>query len=168
MTPGQNSTLNCDPNPRSHINVESWVGVTIKRGIQTWGHNSMWNQDLGVTIQRGIMTEGQISTWNLDRDHNSTWNSDPGSHLDVELWPEVTIFNVELWPRVKIPRWIITPGRNSTLKFDRSLRSQSNVESWLEVKIQRKIKTRGHNSTWNQDLGSQLNEGVKFYPSEGS
>ena len=92
MTPGQNSTLNCDPNPRLHINL---------------GHNSTWNQDpvsqfnvesrpvdiipreilIRVTIQRGIMTRG----------HNSTLSYDPGSQ-----------FNVELWSYVQISRWIMT------------------------------------------------------------
>ena len=33
MTPGQNPTLNCDPNLMSQFNVESWLGVTIQRGI---------------------------------------------------------------------------------------------------------------------------------------
>ena len=156
MTPGQNSTLNCDPKPRLQFKVDSWVGVTIQRWIQTWGHNSTWNQDLGsqfnveswpgvkfqyriltlVPIQRGIMTRGHISTWNYD----------PGSQ-----------FNVELWPRVKIPRWIMTPCQNSTLNCDPNPGSQFNVESWLGSKfnvelrpgviIQRGIKTRGHNST---------------------
>ena len=164
MIPGQNSTLNCDPNPRSQINVESWLG----------GHNSTWNSDLGsqfhvesrlgVTIQHGIMTRVKfkrgILTWITDqrgiltRGHISTWNYDPRSQ-----------FNMELWPRVKIPHWIMTPGQNFTLKFDPSPGSQSYFESWLEVKIQREIKTWGHNSTWNQDPGSQLNDGSKFYPS---
>ena len=50
MTPCQNSTLNCDPNPGSQFNVESCLGskfnvelgpgVIIQRGIKTRGHNS--------------------------------------------------------------------------------------------------------------------------------
>ena len=53
MIPGQNSTLNCDPNRRSQFNVELWFGVTIQRGIQTWGHYSMWNQDPGSQFNEG-------------------------------------------------------------------------------------------------------------------
>ena len=62
-------------------------------------------------------------------------------------------FYIELWPRVKIPRWIMTPGQNSTLHFHPNPRSQFKVESWLGVTIQRWIQTWGRDSTWNQDLG---------------
>ena len=140
MTPGQNSTLNCDPNPRSQLNfgsqfnVESRPGVTIQRGITT--RVTIQREILiRVTIQRGIMTRG----------HNSTLNYDPGSQ-----------FNVELWPRVKISRWIMTriivpnliviqfQGHNWTLNHVSG--SQFNVELRPWVIIQRGIKTRGHNS----------------------
>ena len=161
MTPGQHSTLNCDPNPRSQFNsgsqfnVESRPGVTIQHGIMTLGPNTTWNLD-----------PGHNSTWNHDPGHNSTWNHDPGSQ-----------FNVELWPGVTIQRGIMTPGQNFTLNYDPGHRStlncdpnsgsQLNVESWPGVKIQRWIRTWGHNSTWNKDPGSQFNRGSKFYPSEG-
>ena len=146
VTPGQNYTLIYDPNPRSQFNVESWLWVTIHRGIQTWGHNSTLNHDPGsnfnveywprsqfnvellpgITIQRGIMT----------RDHNSTWNYDSGSK-----------FHVELWPRVRISHWIMIPipGHNLTLIHDSG--SKLNVELRPGVIIQRGIKTQGQNST---------------------
>ena len=91
MTPGQNSTLNCDPNPTLQFNV---------------GHNSMWNQDsvsqfnvesrpgvripreilIRVTIQRGIMTRCHNSTLSYDPGHGSTLNYDPnpGSQMNFE------------------------------------------------------------------------------------
>ena len=146
MTPGQNSTLNCDPNPRSQFNLGSQFNVESRHM---------------VTIQRGIMTRGHNSAWNLDPGHNSTCNNDPGSQ-----------FNVELWPGVTLQRGIMTPGQNFTLNYDpghsSSLNwdpnpgSQLNVESWIEsqfnvelgpgVIIQRWIKTRGHNSTGGQNF----------------
>ena len=66
-------------------------------------------------------------------------------------------FHVELWPGVKIPRWILTPGQNSTLNYDPG--SEFHIELWsqAQVTIQRLIMTRGHNSTWNSDLGSYFN-----------
>ena len=82
----------------------------------------------------------------MTRDHILTWNYDPGSQ-----------FNVKLWPLVKIPRWIMTPGYNSTFNCDPNPGSQFNVESWLVVKIQCGIKTWGHNSTWTKTWGSQFN-----------
>ena len=63
MTPSQNATLNydpgyssildCDPNPGSQLNVESWLGVTIQCGIKTLGHNSTWNKDPGSQFKGG-------------------------------------------------------------------------------------------------------------------
>ena len=53
MTPGQNYTLNYDPNPGSQFNVDSWLGVKIQRGIKTWGHNSTWNKDPGSKFNGG-------------------------------------------------------------------------------------------------------------------
>ena len=119
VTPGQNYTLNYDPNPRSQFNVESWLWVTIQRGIQTWGHNSTWNQDPG--------SQFNVESW-------------PGSHFNVELWPGITIqrgimtpgqnftlnydpnpgswFNVDSWLRVKTQRGIKTWGHNSTWDKD--------------------------------------------------
>ena len=102
-------------------------------------------------------------------------------------------FHVELWPWVKIPRWIMTPGQNSTLNCDPNPRSQFNLgsqfnvesrpgvtiqrgimtrvkiqrEILIRVTIQRGIKAWGHNSAWNKDPGSQFNGGSKFYPSRG-
>ena len=131
MTPGQNSTLNCDSNPRSQFNlgsqfnVESRPGVTIQRGIMTRGHNSTWNHDRrsqfnvelcpGVTIQRGIMTPGQNFIVNYDPGHSSTLNCDQnlGSQLNVESWLW-SRFNVKLGPGVIIQHGIKTRGHNST------------------------------------------------------
>ena len=136
MTPGQNSTLNCDPNPRSHFDFASQFNVESRPG---------------VTIQRGIMTRDHNSTWNLYPGHNSTWNHDPGSQ-----------FNVELWPGVIIQCGIMTPGQNFTLNYDpghsstlncdpnpwsnwtlnHDSGSQFNVELRPGFIIQRGIKTR--------------------------
>ena len=132
MWRGQNSTLNCDPGSKFHVEMWSRPRVTIQREIRTWGHNS---------------------TWNHDRGHNSTWNSDPGSKFNVESWPGVSIqrgimtqghnstwnydpgsqFNVETWPGVTIQRGIMTRGHNSTWNSDPG--SQFNVESWPMVTI---------------------------------
>ena len=87
-------------------------------------------------------------------------------------------FHVELWPRVKIPRWIMTLGQNSTLNRDPYPRSQFNLGSQFNVEprpgltIQLGIMTQGHNSTfnldpdhnstWNHDPGLQFN--VELWP----
>ena len=76
MTPGQNSTLNCDPKPGSQFNVEPLLGVKIQRGIKTWGHKSTWNQDPGsqfkgagpnFTLRRGRNT--MPSVFGVDIQH---------------------------------------------------------------------------------------------------
>ena len=141
MTPGQNSTFNCDPNPRSQFNVGSQFNVESRTG---------------VTMQHGIK----------DRGHNSTWNHDPGSQIHVKSWSE-SLFKVESWPGVTIQRWIMTPGQSSILNCDPNPGSQLNVESWLGVTIQCGIKTWGHNSTWNIDPGSQFNGGPNFIRRRG-
>ena len=117
-----------------------WPGVIIQRWIVTPGHNSTLNCD-----------PGHDSTLNCGPDQDFTLNYDPGS------W-----FHVELWPRVMIPRWIVTPGLDSTLNCDTKLNcdlgfgSKFNVEFWPGVIIQREIWTRGHNSTWNSDPSTYL------------
>ena len=108
-----------------------------------------------------------------DWDHNSMWNCDPGS------W-----FNVECWPGVIIPRWIVTPGRDSTLKCDPG--SWFHVEllpgSRFHVEIRSRVMiprwkvtpgldstlniTLGLNSTLNCDPESWLN--VELWPGLGS
>ena len=64
-------------------------------------------------------------------------------------------------PEVLIPRWIMTPGLDSTLKFYPE--SWFNIELWpgIWITIQCGIVTRGHNSTWNFDPGSKFN--VEFW-----
>ena len=39
MTLGETSTLNCDPDPGSQFNVESWLGSQIQREIKTQGQS---------------------------------------------------------------------------------------------------------------------------------
>ena len=76
VTPGHDSTLNCDPG--SCLHVELWPQVLISRWIVTRGRDHIFNVKFWsrVTIQRGILTRG----------HNSTWNSDPSAYLlPVEL-----------------------------------------------------------------------------------
>ena len=132
MKPGQNSTWNCDPNPRSQFNlgsqfnVKSRPGVTIQRGSMTL-----------VTIQREILILVTIQGRIMTRGHNSTLSYDPGSQ-----------FNLELWPRVKTSHWSVTRGivpHWIVIQFP-GLRSQFNVHLRPGVKIQRGIKTQGHNS----------------------
>ena len=45
MTPGQNYTLNYDPNPGSQFNVDSWLGSNFNVELRPGGHNSTWNKD---------------------------------------------------------------------------------------------------------------------------
>ena len=80
-----------------------------------------------VITQRWIVTLGPDSTVNCDPDKDFTWNCDPGSWFNVELWPKLNCnlelgsqFNVEFWPGVIIKRGILTPGDNSTWNFDPS------------------------------------------------
>ena len=135
VTPGQNSTLNCDPGSEFHVEMWSRPRVTIQREIRTWGHNSTWNHDPRSLIQPvefwPKIQRGQNSTVELfmTRGQYSTWNHDPGSQFNVEF---------------------MTRGHNSTWKHD-----PGSV-------IQRGIMTRGHNSTWNSDPGSQFN--VESWP----
>ena len=151
MTPGQNSTLNCDPNPWLQFNLDH---------ISTWNHDPMSRFNVEsrpwvtipreililFTMQRGIMTQG----------HNSTLSYDPGSQFNVELWPWV---KTSRWimTQVIVPHWITIqiPGHNWTLNHDSG------------VTIQRGIKTWGHHSTWNKDLGSQFNGGLNFIRRRG-
>ena len=97
VTPGLDSTLNCDP----ELNCD--LGLGSQFNVQFW---------LGVIIQR----------WILTRSHNSTWNSDPSTYLlPVELrLKKVSKFNsvikIQQLRRVIIQRkihWILTPGRYS-------------------------------------------------------
>ena len=161
MTPGQNSTLNCDPNPRSQFNIESWHGVTIPQGIQTRGHNSTWNQDPGsqfnvepwpgVKFKRRILTRIIIQREIMFRGHIQTWNYDPGSRFNVELSPRVK--NPRwIMSRVRIPHWIVIPIPGHNLTLDHDSGSKFNMKLRPGVIIQRRIKTRGHNSTGVQIL----------------
>ena len=141
MTPGQNSTLNCDPNPRLQFNL---------------GQNSTWNQDPvsqfnvesrpGVTILRKILVRVTIQRGIMTRGYNSTLSYDLGSQFNVESWPVVKISRW-IMTRVIVPHWIMIqiPGHNWTLNHDPV--SQFNVELRPGVIIQRGIKTWGHNST---------------------
>ena len=141
MTPGQNSTLNCDPNPRLQFN---------------WGHNLTWNQDPvslfnvelrpGVTIPREILIRVTIQRGIMAWGHNSTLSYDPGSQFNLEVWPWVKISRW-IMTRVIVPHWIMIkiPGHNWTLNHD--LGSQFNVELRPGVIIQRGIKTWRRNST---------------------
>ena len=120
MTPVENSTLNCDPNPRSQFNlgsqfnVESRPGVKIQRGIKTRGHNSTWNHDPGHNITNNLDLCSN-STCNYDRGYNSTLSYDPGSQFNVELWPRVIVPH---WIVIQIQRRIQTWGHNSTWNKD--------------------------------------------------
>ena len=64
--------------------------------------------------------------------------------------------------QVLIPRWIMTPGLDSTLNVDPE--SWFNIKLWpgIGITIQSWIMTRGHDSTWNFDPGSYFN--VELWP----
>ena len=103
MIPGQNFTLNCDPNPGSQFNVESWVGVKIQRWIKTWGHKSTWNQDPGhnSTGVKILFVGGVVIQWPpVSGGRNSTWKI---------CW----ILSTARW--IKTPRVEIQWGQNSIL-----------------------------------------------------
>ena len=135
MTPGLNSTLNCDPKTWFNVQLWPWNWITTKFGMMT-----------RVIIQREIWPGVIIPRWIVTPGHNSTLNFVPGSWVHVELWPG-SRFHVELWPRVMIPRWIATPSEIVTCDLDHN----SMWNSDPGVIIQRGILTRGHNSTWNSD-----------------
>ena len=90
----------------------------------------------------------------------------------VRRYVDGSEFHVELWPGVKIPRWILTPGQNSTLNYDPG--SEFHIELWSQAQVtiprlivnrgsqfnaefrprvifQCGIKTRCNFSTWNHD-----------------
>ena len=92
VTPGHNSTLNCDPGHDStlivaQIKISRWIVTpghdsTLNCDPGSWFHVELWHQfklwsGIGITIQCGILTRG----------HNSTWNLDPVSQFNVEFWP---------------------------------------------------------------------------------
>ena len=60
-----------------------------------------------------------------------------------------------------IPRWILTPGHDSTLNFDPG--SEFHVELWPRVMIPRWIMTPGPNFTLNCDPRSGSHFNVKFW-----
>ena len=61
-----------------------------------------------------------------------------------------------------IPRWILTPGHDSTLNFDPG--SEFYVELWPRVMIPRWIMTPGPNFLLNCDPRSGSHFNVKFWP----
>ena len=130
------------------------VMVAARCRIEFWPR---WISTLGVLIQRAVLRIQRI--------------------FHVELQPPETGGHCITTPptdKIWTPRWIVTPGLdstwiktpglNSTLHFDPShdsalncdpgLGSQFIVEFWHEVIIQCGILTWGHNSTWNFDPGS--------------
>ena len=103
-----------------------------------------------------ISTRGQYSM-------DFSLNCDPPYLLNfdhaVEFWHhlESQFHRQKICRRVRIPRWIVTRGQNSTLNFDPG--SEFHIELWpqAQVTIQCLIKTPGQNWTWNSDLGSYFN-----------
>ena len=140
LTPGHDSTLNCDPG--SWFHVELRPRVLIPRWIVTpsqWFNVKLW-PGIRITIQCGILTRG----------HNSTWNFDPGSQL-----------NVIFWPRVTIQRGIFDPSTyllpvELRLKKVSKFNSVIKIQQLMRVTIQRKIHL-------NIDPGSLFNRGVKIF-----
>ena len=157
VTPGHNSTLNCDLgqdstlksdpgqystldyDPRPWFNVKLWPQVWIQRWIVTPIHDSTLNSDLelgskfnveflpGVIIQRGTLT----------RSHKSTWNFDPGSQFNVEFWPVC-------------------------ISSTRGIATQEGVK--IQQRDQNSTAKQGHNSTKNPlTPGRYSVRGSKFY-----
>ena len=122
VTPGHNSTLNCDPGrdctlkfyPGSIFHVELWPQVLIQRWLMTPIHDSTLNCNpdswfnvklwpgIGIKIQRGILTRLHIFyPWNCDSRRCQNINS---------------VIKIQQIRRVTIQReihWILTPGRYS-------------------------------------------------------
>ena len=126
VTPGQNSTLNCNPGKWFH--VEFWLRVIIPR----W----MWPR---VMIPRWAVTRG----WG----HNPTWNCDPGSQFTVEFRPRVKKLNSDpstylLHLKLRLNK---VPKFNSVLK----------IQQLRRVIIQPKthwIFTSGRYSIWGPNF----------------
>ena len=169
---GQNSTLNCDPGSKIHVEVwprvriPHWIVIQIPGQNLSWGHNPTWNKDPGshfnveswpgVIIQRGILNRVTIQRGIMTWGHNSTLSYDPGSQFNVELLPRVKISRWVM-TRVIVPNWIVIQFQGQYWTLNHVSGSQFNVELRPGVIIQRGIKTRGHSSTG----------GSKFYPSRG-
>ena len=116
---------------------------------------------------------GKSKTWKVYADIRN-----PGSIFNgyfVELWPSfscwilITLLNFDTFLSrnstgrgVRNPRWIVTPGQNSTLNCD--LGSKFHVELWPRAGIPHwiVIPISCHNLTLNHDSGSQFN--VEFRP----
>ena len=84
----------------------------------------------------------------MTRGHNSTWNYDLGSKVDVILWPRVRI---QYWIVIPIPGHNVTlnPDSGSNATLNSYLRLFFNVESRPGVIIQRGpnlIRRRGSNT----------------------
>ena len=109
VTPGQNSTLNCDPG--SWFHVELWPRVMFLRWVLTPGHDSTLNTDPGSWFHVEFWPRVRIPCWIVTPGHDSTLNYDPRSQFHVELWPEVGI---------TFQREILIQGHNSTWNSDPS------------------------------------------------
>ena len=134
LTPGRDSTLNCDT--ESWFHIELWPTLNCNVGLGSQFNVEFWP---GVIIQRGILTRG----------HNSTWNSDPSTYLPpVELrLKKVSKFNsvikIQQLRGVIIQRkihWKLTSGWYSITGthrwFNVDFRSQrwtTNFQRWNNV-----------------------------------
>ena len=112
--------------------------------IEFWPH---WISTRGVLIQRAVLRIQRIFHVELR----------PPRQGVIVLRPLRRIKSgppLNFDPQVLIPRWIMTPGLESTLNVDP--KSWFNIELWpaIGITIQWWIVTRGHDSTWNIDPGS--------------
>ena len=149
MTPGHDSTLNCDPghyftlkfDTGSWFNVELWPRVLIPHWIMTPCLNSTLNCDpeswfnvklwprIRIIIQCVILTRG----------HNSTWHFDPRSQFNVAFWPGVTIQRWILTRLHIVYPWNNDSTFNSLIKIQQLWGSQFNeksIENWPRVDFQ--------------------------------
>ena len=138
----------------SEFHVELWPRVKTPRWIMTPDKNFKLNCDPNPRSQLPIGSQ-----FNLESRPGVTIqceNMTRGSQFNVKSWTG-SEFNVKLWPEVKIQRWVMTRGHNSTwnyysrVKISRWIMIRVIVPHWIVIQIP------GHNLTLNHDSGSQFN-----------
>ena len=120
------------------------IQIRFRCRIEFWPH---WISTRGVLIQRTVIRIQRFFEFCITTPRR------------IKFGPPI-----ELWPRVFIPRWIMTPGLNSTLNCDPETWFYVQLWPWnwitiqfgtmIWVIIQCEILSRGHNSTLNCDPGS--------------
>ena len=117
--------------------------IAIRCRIEFWPH---WISTRGVLIQRAVLRIQRIF-------HVELRPPKTGGHC-ITTPPTDKIWTpLNCNPQVLIPRWIMTPGLDSTLNVDPE--SWFNIKLWpgMGITIQCGIVTRGHDSTFSFDPG---------------